>query len=140
MMADLTAFQRDILYVIGGLDDDSPPYGLAIKEELDRHYASEINHGRLYPNLNDLVEMGLVEKGSVDDRTNSYDQGDGIAKIDRGYVVIVPGTRQDDEVTVEIENARENVAFARVRDDNHDSNESSEFDDSFANETLNDDE
>ena len=72
MMADLTGFQRDILYVIGGLDNDSPPYGLAIKEELDRHYSGEINHGRLYPNLNDLAEMGLVEKGSVDDRTNSY--------------------------------------------------------------------
>jgi PadR family transcriptional regulator PadR len=72
MMDDLTAFQRDVLYVIGGLDDDSPPYGLAIKEELDRHYSGEINHGRLYPNLNELAEMGLVEKGSVDDRTNSY--------------------------------------------------------------------
>ena len=72
MMADLTAFQRDILYVIAGLDDDTPPYGLAIKEELDRHYSDEINHGRLYPNLNELAEMGLVEKGSVDDRTNSY--------------------------------------------------------------------
>ena len=72
MMADLTAFQRDILYVIGGLDDETPPYGLAIKEELDRHYSGQINHGRLYPNLNELAEMGLVEKGSVDDRTNSY--------------------------------------------------------------------
>ncbi|EMA53047.1 MULTISPECIES: PadR family transcriptional regulator [Halococcus] len=71
-MADLTAFQRDILYVIAGLDDGSPPYGLAIKEELDRHYSGEINHGRLYPNLDDLAEVGLVEKGSVDDRTNSY--------------------------------------------------------------------
>ena len=71
-MDDLTAFQRDVLYVIDGLDDETPPYGLAIKEELDRHYANEINHGRLYPNLNELAEMGLVEKGSVDDRTNSY--------------------------------------------------------------------
>lgn len=51
MMDDLTGFQRDVLYVINGLDDDSPPYGLAIKEELDRHYANEINHGRLYPIL-----------------------------------------------------------------------------------------
>ena len=34
--------------------------------------SSEINHGRLYPNLNELAEMGLVEKGSADDRTNSY--------------------------------------------------------------------
>jgi predicted RNA-binding protein with TRAM domain len=45
------------------------------------------------------------------------DQGDGIAKIDRGYVVIVPGARLDDEVTVEITQARENVAFAQVRTD-----------------------
>jgi PadR family transcriptional regulator PadR len=72
MTDDLIAFQRDVLYVIGELDDESPPYGLAIKEELDRHYANEINHGRLYPNLNELAEMGLVEKGSVDDRTKSY--------------------------------------------------------------------
>ena len=72
MMDDLTAFQRDVLYVIGGLDDEEPPYRLAIKEELDRHYSGEINHGRLYPNLNDLAEMGLIEKGSVDGRTNSY--------------------------------------------------------------------
>jgi PadR family transcriptional regulator PadR len=72
MMDDLTGFQRDVLYVIGGLDDESPPYGLAIKEELDRHYSNEINHGRLYPVLDQLAEMGLVEKDSVDDRTNSY--------------------------------------------------------------------
>ena len=72
MMDDLTGFQRDVLYVIGGLDDDSPPYGLAIKEELDEHYANEINHGRLYPNLNELVEMGFIEKGSINDNANSY--------------------------------------------------------------------
>ena len=67
------------------------------------------------------------------------DQGDGIAKIDCGYVVIVPGTRPDDEVTVEIEQARENLAFARVRDDNRESDESSAFDDSFAEGTLGED-
>ena len=43
------------------------------------------------------------------------DQGDGIAKIERGYVLVVPGARPDDEVTVEITNVRENVAFAEVR-------------------------
>ena len=42
------------------------------------------------------------------------DQGDGIAKVERGYVVIVPGARPGDEVEVEIQNARENVAFAKV--------------------------
>ena len=72
MMADLTAFQRDILYVIAGLDDETPPYGLAIKEELDRHYSGEINHSRMYPNLNELAEMDLTEKASVNDPINSY--------------------------------------------------------------------
>ena len=44
------------------------------------------------------------------------DQGDGIAKIERGYVLIVPGGRPDDEVTVEVTEVRQNVAFAEVRD------------------------
>ncbi|MFA9516986.1 helix-turn-helix transcriptional regulator [Halopenitus sp. H-Gu1] len=68
-MNGLTAFQRDILYVITGLDE---PYGLAIKEVLDAYYESEVNHGRLYPNLDTLVEEGLINKGNIDDRTNSY--------------------------------------------------------------------
>ena len=68
-MYDLTGFQRDILYVLGGLDH---PKGLAIKDELDSYYSGDINHGRLYPNLDALVDKGLVEKGRIDDRTNSY--------------------------------------------------------------------
>jgi DNA-binding PadR family transcriptional regulator len=66
---DLTAFQRDLLYVVAGLDE---PHGLAIKSELDEYYEDDINHGRLYPNLDDLVEKGLVEKGEKDKRTNFY--------------------------------------------------------------------
>lgn len=40
------------------------------------------------------------------------EQGDGIAKIERGYVVIVPGTSPGDEVRVEINTVRTNVSFA----------------------------
>lgn len=69
-MHDLTAFQRDVLYVLAGLDD---AYGLAIKEELEEYYEGEVNHGRLYPNLDDLVDRGHVEKGQIDRRTNSYE-------------------------------------------------------------------
>jgi DNA-binding PadR family transcriptional regulator len=69
-MHDLTAFQRDVLYVMAGLDD---AYGLAIKEELEEYYEGEVNHGRLYPNLDDLVDRGYVEKGQIDRRTNSYE-------------------------------------------------------------------
>lgn len=45
------------------------------------------------------------------------DQGDGIAKVERGYVVIVPGAEPGDEPTVEIEQVKQNVAFARVVDE-----------------------
>ncbi len=69
-MFDLTGFQRDLLYIIGGLED---PHGLAIKEELEEYYSKEIHHGRLYPNLDTLVDKGLVSKGQIDRRTNSYE-------------------------------------------------------------------
>ena len=45
------------------------------------------------------------------------DQGDGIAKVERGYVLIVPEARPEDEVTVEITDVRENFAFTRVQND-----------------------
>jgi DNA-binding PadR family transcriptional regulator len=45
---------------------------LAIKDELEIYYETEIHHDRLYPNLDTLVDKGLVEKGSKDRRTNVY--------------------------------------------------------------------
>lgn len=68
-MYDLTGFQRDLLYTIAGYDE---PHGLAIKEELENYYENNINHGRLYPNLDTLVDKGLAEKGELDQRTNFY--------------------------------------------------------------------
>ncbi len=68
-MYDLTGFQRDLLYAIAGYDE---PHGLAIKDALEEYYEGEIHHGRLYPNLDTLVEKGLVEKGKKDRRTNVY--------------------------------------------------------------------
>ncbi|MFB1066254.1 PadR family transcriptional regulator [Natrinema sp. H-ect4] len=68
-MYDLTAFQRDVLYAIAGQDE---PHGLAIKDELENYYETEIHHGRLYPNLDEVVDKGLVEKGELDKRTNYY--------------------------------------------------------------------
>ena len=68
-MHDLTGFQRDLLFVVAGLEE---PHGLAIKEELEEYYESEIHHGRLYPNLDTLVDKGLIDKGQRDQRTNFY--------------------------------------------------------------------
>lgn len=68
-MHDLTAFQRDILWFVNDIGD---PKGLSIKRRLDRYYEQDVHHGRLYPNLDELVEMGLLEKGTKDRRTNEY--------------------------------------------------------------------
>jgi predicted RNA-binding protein with TRAM domain len=57
------------------------------------------------------VEEGEQRKVEIE---NLGDQGDGIAKVERGYVVIVPETTIGDRVTVEIRQVRENVAFADV--------------------------
>jgi predicted RNA-binding protein with TRAM domain len=45
---------------------------------------------------------------------NIGDQGDGITRVERGFVVIVPDTEQGERVTIEITDVRENVAFADV--------------------------
>ncbi|MFB6360233.1 MAG: TRAM domain-containing protein [Halobacteriales archaeon] len=57
-----------------------------------------------------------VDEGDVVDVEieNLGDQGDGIARVGPGYVVIVPETEPGERVAVEITEARENVAFAEV--------------------------
>jgi DNA-binding PadR family transcriptional regulator len=72
-MFELTGFQRDLLYCIAGADE---PYGLGIKRKLEEYGGTEVNHGRLYPNLDTLIEKGYVEKSSIDKRTNSYELTD----------------------------------------------------------------
>ncbi|MEF8900079.1 MAG: TRAM domain-containing protein [Halovenus sp.] len=57
------------------------------------------------------VDEGEIRTVSVE---SVGDQGDGIAKVERGYVVIVPEAKPGDEPTVEIEDVKQNVAFARI--------------------------
>jgi len=78
---ELTAFQRNILTVLA----EEPRYGLAIKRELESYYGVEVNHGRLYPNLDDLVNEGFVEKSALDKRTNEY------ALTDAGVEAVLDG-------------------------------------------------
>lgn len=101
-LSGLTAFQRDLLVVIaGGEDEDEDAdvlYGLAIKEDLEEYYETEINHGRLYPNLDTLVEKGLVEKGQLDRRTNSYEITDkGIQELQAYRTRINDSLEETDE-------------------------------------------
>jgi DNA-binding PadR family transcriptional regulator len=67
-LKSLTGFQRDALAAIAAEDGQS---GQEVKKRLERHY-DEVNHGRLYPNIDALVREGMVRKGSIDRRTNSH--------------------------------------------------------------------
>jgi predicted RNA-binding protein with TRAM domain len=42
------------------------------------------------------------------------EQGDGIARVERGYVVFVPDASLGDRVTIEITRTQENFGFAEV--------------------------
>jgi DNA-binding PadR family transcriptional regulator len=68
-LADLTAFQRDLLLA---LSHENAQKGLALKTDLADYYGEEINHSRLYQNLGTLVERDLVAKAARDRRTNEY--------------------------------------------------------------------
>lgn len=71
--ADLTAFQKEVLFAVAGLEaSEQDPYGLGIKRALEDRLQKNVNHGQLYPNLDELVEAGLLEKSSLDQRTNKY--------------------------------------------------------------------
>lgn len=68
-LADLTAFQRDILWTLA---HEGASKGLSVKDALEDYYGEEVNHGQLYPNLDALVDHGLVAKSARDRRTNEY--------------------------------------------------------------------
>ena len=70
-MPGLTGFQRDLLYVIMGSDK---PSGQEIRRRLENDTTiAKVNNGRLYSNLDSLVDSGLVEKGDRDQSTNYYE-------------------------------------------------------------------
>jgi DNA-binding PadR family transcriptional regulator len=68
-VATLTAFQRDLLRTLAKTDEQS---GLSLKTDLSTYYSEEVNHSRLYQNLEELTGYGLVNKRQRDGRTNSY--------------------------------------------------------------------
>jgi DNA-binding PadR family transcriptional regulator len=68
-MHDLTGFQRDLLFVVAGLDG---PNGREIGSELAEYYGEEIQDAGVYSGLDTLAEKGLIKKSEKDGRTNEY--------------------------------------------------------------------
>jgi hypothetical protein len=53
---NLSGFQRDLLLEIYRMDTDEP-HGLGIQKAISQTLDDDVNHGRLYPNLDTLVEL-----------------------------------------------------------------------------------
>jgi DNA-binding PadR family transcriptional regulator len=76
---ELRGIQRDLLFIISGLAE---PNGQEIRAEMERSLTGDVQQGRIYSNLDDLVEEGFVEKGHQNGRTNCY------TLTERGLAVI----------------------------------------------------
>lgn len=81
--------------------------GTESTQESTHEQEDEGDYGPLEP----PVEEGETRTVEIE---NVGDQGDGITRVERGYVVIVPGTDKGERVRIEITQVRENVAFADV--------------------------
>ncbi len=57
------------------------------------------------------VEIGETRYVEIEDIGK---QGDGIARVERGYVIIVPGAEVGDRVKVEVSDVRSNFAVAEI--------------------------
>jgi len=82
-LAGRTAFQIDALFAIDHVETNGTtremaagydaPSGQCIRQRLELTRDEDVNAGRLYPSLDELVDDGLVERGQIDRRTNSYE-------------------------------------------------------------------
>jgi predicted RNA-binding protein with TRAM domain len=106
--------------VANGEIDPAEPQRVAVLEHTDSGTSSEESTSRQEqqrePAENEEYDGPPVEEGEYRQVTidDLGEQGDGITRVERGYVVIVPDTKPDDIVEIEIDNVRENVAFASV--------------------------
>ena len=60
------------------------------------------------------VEPGEIRYVEIEDIGK---QGDGIARVERGYVIIVPGTDVGDRVKIEVSQVKSNFAVGEIIED-----------------------
>ena len=97
---------------VGNLQQDTP-YRVAV---LPSPSPSDMTETNADSQSTQSPQTPPVEEG--DQRTVEIedlgDRGDGITRVERGFVIIVPDTTQGERVTIEITNVRQNVAFGEV--------------------------
>jgi len=99
--------QQDEAYRVAVLPCPSNEEANDTDADTDTIAEPERERGRSKP----PVEEGEERTVEIED---IGEQGDGITRVERGFVLIVPDTEQGERVDVKITDVRENVAFAEV--------------------------
>lgn len=97
---------------LGTLESDTA-YGVAVisQETIAARKTDATHAAQQHEDPEPPVEEG--EHRTVD-ISDIGDQGDGIARVERGYVVIVPDTELNERVEIEITDVTQTVAFGDV--------------------------
>lgn len=82
---DLTGFQRDLIFTLARLSGTRPK-GVTVRRTLDDVRDTSVSDARLYQNLRELHDAGLVAKRPIDGRTNAYRLPTTTARGMRAYV------------------------------------------------------
>lgn len=68
-----TGFQRDLLLAIISHEQyNHDPYGLALQEWLQTRYPQNVTNSRVYTNLGDLADRGLIHAEPLSEHKNAY--------------------------------------------------------------------
>jgi predicted RNA-binding protein with TRAM domain len=88
-------------------------YRIAVLDSgTDEHVETEeIQHNTDTDSSGPPVEEGETRTVEIED---VGDQGDGLTRVERGFVVIVPETEPGERVSIKISDVRDNVAFGEV--------------------------
>lgn len=98
---ELTGFQRDLVVVIAGIGQTRPS-GRTIRRALERLWETEVNESRVYQNLTELRDRGLVASRPLDGRTNGYAvTADGRALLGTYFEWATTCLGDDDETPIE---------------------------------------
>lgn len=123
-----TIDQRDGAYVIEVPDDElrvgsldaAETYRVALLpapgadgQPSGEQPSSESAPSRERSGLTPPVEEGEQRAVEIED---IGEQGDGLTRVERGFVVIVPDTETGERVRIEVTDVKENVAFGAVKE------------------------
>jgi DNA-binding MarR family transcriptional regulator len=98
-LADCSAIQRDLLVAFGRLDETGalPANGQEVLVAVEAVRNGPVTHGALYPNLDQLDEVGLIDKqtDAISNRAHGYSiTGAGRAALDERLEQLADATGQ----------------------------------------------